>query len=174
MSSRDLIEQYYCDHRNELLTFVSSRLCGDVATAEDIVQELFLRLLADDSRVIAEKTVACLVFTLARHLITDHYRRLFHRHAYEAYTSISIIDEQSIEPAIYANDMQQHIERHLKRMPQHTADVYLLHLFEGMRIGDIAKTLNQNYKAVEYRLGQARREIRQLFSKEQPIVAAAL
>ena len=43
MSNRDIIEHYYRQHRDELLTFVGSRL-GVKADAEDLVQDVFLRI----------------------------------------------------------------------------------------------------------------------------------
>ena len=43
----NVIETYYIAHRDELLAFVSSRLGGN-DEAEDIVQNVFLRLLTSD------------------------------------------------------------------------------------------------------------------------------
>ena len=44
---QQLITNYYITHRDELLAFASSRL-GDSRQAEDIVQDVFLRLLSSD------------------------------------------------------------------------------------------------------------------------------
>ena len=55
-----------------------------------------------------------------------------------------------------------HIERRLDRLPQPCAEVYRLHLYGGMKVADITRQLGMDYKAVEYRLGQARREVRRL------------
>ena len=65
----NLIETYYTDHRDELLAFVSSRLGGS-EESEDIVQNVFLRLLTSD-KMITAITLPALVYTMARNLITD-------------------------------------------------------------------------------------------------------
>ena len=70
MSNRDIIEHYYRQHRDELLTFVSSRL-GVKADAEDLVQDVFLRLLADSCRPITPLTLPSLVYTMAQNLIVE-------------------------------------------------------------------------------------------------------
>ena len=62
-----LITDYYISHRDELLAFVSSRL-GRSDFAEDIVQNVFLKLLTTD-KMISEVTLPSLVYTIARNLI---------------------------------------------------------------------------------------------------------
>ena len=48
--NKSLITNYYSSHRDELLAFVSSRLGGS-CEAEDIVQNVFLRLLTTDKMI---------------------------------------------------------------------------------------------------------------------------
>ena len=57
-----LIANYYITHREELLAYVSSRLSGN-SVAEDIVQNVFLRLLTSD-KMITETTLPALVYTV--------------------------------------------------------------------------------------------------------------
>ena len=71
--NKQLISCYYTTHRDELLAFVSSRLGGS-CEAEDIVQNVFLRLLTTNN-MITEKTLPALVYTTARNMIIDYYRR---------------------------------------------------------------------------------------------------
>ena len=162
MNNRTIIEQYYRHHRDELLTFVGSRLGGDRVLAEDMVHELFLRLLSDDRHVISPATIHSLVMTMARNLVTDHYRHLFFQRLYAERMKASASQTYSIEPAVYARETVAHIERRLQRLPQPCADIYRLHIYGGMKCADISRHLHLDYKAVEYRLGQARREVRRL------------
>ena len=162
MNDRCIIERYYRQHHGELLTFVSSRLGGDVPQAEDLLHDVFLRLLSDiGRRLISESTIHSLVFTMARHLIIDHYRRRRCQQEYALLMRGFLPSEYNIEPAVYASDIVQHIERGLSRLPQPCAQVYRLHILDGMKTADISRELQLDYKVVEYRLGQARREVRQ-------------
>lgn len=162
MTNRELIEQYYRDHRDELLAYVSSRLGGDVCLAEDMVQEVFLRLLADNHRVIAEETLSSLTYTMAANLLADYYRRLYYQRSYEAHVRAVLPADYDIEPVVYVHDTLRHIDRRLGKLPQSCADIYRLHLYDGMKVADISRHLGLDYKAVEYRLGQARKEVRSL------------
>ena len=51
-------------HRDELLAYVSSRLGGS-SMSEDIVQNVFLRLLTTDKMVTPE-TLPALIYTITR------------------------------------------------------------------------------------------------------------
>lgn len=172
MSNRELIEQYYRTHRGELLQFVGSRLGVfshttpfTVEDAEDLVQELFLRLLSEGHRPIAEATLPSLVMTMACRQVVDRYRRLAHRRAFEAHAEAVLPSDYRIEPAIYVDDTLRHIEHSLERLPEVTAGIYRLHLYGGLQCSDIATRLSLDYKAVEYRLGQARRLVRHLLRR---------
>lgn len=66
-SKSDLIADYYSQHYEEVKAFVSSRL-QYADDSEDVVQNIFLRLLQMD-KMISSVTLPCLVYTVARNLI---------------------------------------------------------------------------------------------------------
>ena len=75
------LTNYYVTHRDELLAYVSSHL-GNSVEAEDLVQNVFFRLLTSD-KMITDVTLPSLVYTITRNLIADYYRRRTHFEAYE-------------------------------------------------------------------------------------------
>lgn len=154
----NLIETYYRNHRDELLAFVSSRLGGAVE-AEDIVQNVFLRLLTTD-KMITEITLPALTYTIARNLISDYYR---HRNTYEEfehYIKRSSDDYSSMESVISAKELTELLERGLARIPENFREIYRMHIYGGMKVGEISQTLGEGYKSVEHRLGVARKALR--------------
>ena len=159
----NLIETYYTDHRDELLAFVSSRLGGS-EESEDIVQNVFLRLLTTD-KMITEITLPALVYTIARNLITDYYRR---RHTYEAFEHFikgSSEEDDSMESVFSARELTELLERGLVRVPENCREVYRLHIYGGMKVSEISQALGEGYKSVEHRLGTARKAVRQYLRK---------
>jgi len=159
MNNQEIISSYYQAHRNELLAFVSARLRG-AAEAEDIVQDVFLRLLSG-CRPITAVTLPSLVYTVARNLIADYFRRHQTRTEYEhVITHGNNMTEDSPESIFSAQQITEHLERRLARLPEPCREVYRLHIYGGMRVSEISQALGQGYKQVEHRLGLARREIR--------------
>lgn len=154
----NLIETYYRDHRDELLAFVSSRLGGAVE-AEDIVQNVFLRLLTTD-KMITEITLPALTYTIARNLISDYYRRRNTYEEFEHYIKRSSDDYSSMESVISAKELTELLERGLARVPENFREIYRMHIYGGMKVGEISQTLGEGYKSVEHRLGVARKALR--------------
>lgn len=158
MSNFELLENYYAAHRDELLAFVSSRLGGSYI-AEDLVQDVFMRLMVSD-KLITETTLPCLVYTVARRLINDFYRRRSTHEEYEHFIKAYASSETSMESVISARELTERLERGLARIPENCREIYRLHIYGGMKVSEISQQLGEGYKSVEHRLGTARKEMR--------------
>ena len=162
MSNQQLIiSNYYAQHRDEIVDFITVRIT-DADEAEDMVQDLFLRLLRGH-QLITPVTLPCLVYTMARHSIADYYRRRRVRDEYEHYmkNSDSIGEMESV---ISARQLMERMERTLARLPEACGRIYRLHIYDGLKVSDIAQQLELPYKQVENRLGQARKAVRRQFT----------
>ena len=156
-----IISNYYSQHRGEIVDFIAMRI-ADACEAEDLVQDLFLRLLRGH-QLITPITLPSLVYTMARHYIADHYRRHRVREEYEHYLkNTDSIGE--MESVISARMLMERMERTLSRLPEACGRIYRLHIYDGLKVSDITQQLALPYKQVENRLGQARKAVRQQFA----------
>ena len=167
MSNQQLIiTNYYAQHRGEIVDFIAVRLT-DADEAEDMVQDLFLRLLRGH-QLITPVTLPCLVYTMARHSIADYYRRRRVREEFEHYIQKSdigsLMSEDTTESIINARQLMERMEHTLARLPEACGRIYRLHIYDGLKVSDIAQQLALPYKQVENRLGQARKAVRQQFT----------
>lgn len=154
-----LIDNYFITHRDELLTYVRARLGGS-AEAEDVVQNVFLRLLTS-TKLLTEHTLPALVYTIASHLIFDYYRRRTSCHEYEHYIHQVCSEKLSTDSVYSIYEITEQMERGLARLPENCREIYRLHIYDGMKVSEISDFLGDNYKSVEYRLGTARKAMRQ-------------
>ena len=144
MTDHTLITNYYIAHRDELLAFASSRL-GDSCQAEDIVQNVFLRLLTSDKLI---------------SLIYDYFRHHTAVEQYEHYIK-GVCSEQTTEESILsAREVMEQMERGLARLPENCREIYRMHIYDGMKVSEISQQLGEGYKSVEHRLGAARKAMR--------------
>ena len=158
MNNNQLISNYYAAHRDELLSFIAVRITNAIE-AEDLVQDIFLRLLRGH-HLITPDTLPALIYTMARHAVSDYYRRRRIYEEYEHYIKRSDCTSE-IESLISARQLMERMERSLARLPQACCEIYRLHIYDGMKVSDIARELSLPYKQVENRLGQARKAVRQ-------------
>jgi len=156
--NNQLITDYYIIHRDELLAYVSSRLGGS-SEAEDIVQDVFLRLLTSETTD-TEINLKAFVYTITKNLINDYYRRRTTFDGYEHY--IKRADRMTTSPeSVYSvREITERLERGLARLPENCREVYRLHIYGGMKVSEISQQLCEDYKRVEHRLGAARKFIR--------------
>ena len=158
MSNQTLITNYYISHRDELLAYVCSRL-GDSCQAEDIVQNVFLRLLTSD-KLISEVTLPALVFAMTRNLVYDYYRHHTAVEQYEHYIKGVCSELTSDESILSAREVMEQLEQGLARLPENCREIYRLHIYDGLKVNEISQQLGEGYKSVEHRLGAARKAMR--------------
>jgi RNA polymerase sigma-70 factor (ECF subfamily) len=73
--------------------------------------------------------------------------------------------DDSVESVLSIREITEQLERGLARVPENCREVYRLHIYGGMKVADISQTLGEGYKSVEYRLGTARKAVRQTLKK---------
>lgn len=154
-----LIAAHYEAHRDEMVRYASA-VTGDIMLSEDLVQEVFLRLLSW-SHPIMISTLRPLAFTILRRLIADCQRR---RHVKEHYLEMMMQQAEcdtSLSSSLLMGELKERIEQALRRVPQPCHCLYRLHLFYGMGTGELTNITGLPYRTVERRLGKARKEVRQ-------------
>lgn len=165
-SKKCIIADYYANHYDELKEFVISRL-QVVDEAEDIVQDIFVRLLQSD-QMISPVTLPCLVYTMARNKVIDYWRC---RQQYEKYEHFirkgSWINSSSegVESIFSAREVNEILERGIAQLTESQRSVYRLNLYEDMPVRQIAVVLNLKYKQAEKKLGVARKKVRGFVEK---------
>lgn len=159
MTNQTIIEEYYQCHRDEIVDFVAVRI-KDKDEAQDIVQNLFLRLLSG-YQLTTEQTLPNLVYTMASHLVADYYRRRHVFEEYEHYIRRHSECDDTMESVFSARQMIERMEFSLARLSEECREVYRLHIYGGMKVSEISQQLNVAYKKVENQLGVARKTVRQ-------------
>ncbi len=158
--SEKLIADYYRQHVEEVKAFVSKSMdCA--AESEDIVHNIFLKLL-ESGRMISAVTLPCLVYTMARNMICDHWRHRVSVEEYEHYIRKTAGGDRGEDCcSVYsAVEMGEILERGIARLSDRQRNIYRLNVVCGMQVSEISEYLDENYKSVENRLGAARKVMR--------------
>lgn len=154
-----ILSAYYTKHIAELRNFFLARL-ADKVLSEDMAQDVFLRLL-DYGKMITAQTLPSLVYTIARRLLTDHYRHLQAIKNYGCVQRVELYERDTPHDLCLYNELSSTVEQAVSQLPEAKRVVYCLNVYDGMKVGRIAEELHLDYKVAERRLGAARREVRQ-------------
>jgi RNA polymerase sigma-70 factor (ECF subfamily) len=128
--------------------------------AEDLAQEVYLRLLRLDATKQVHKPVAY-IFGIASHVVADFMSEP--RHGHECQDERADDPDQCASPPDELPDrlnLQQQLERALERLPRTHAMVLVAHKHRGLSYAEVATELGLSIHTVEKYVTQAKALIR--------------
>ena len=140
--------------RSRLLNFIRRRV-PDPAEAEDVLQEVFYRLVEANRLLMPIEHITGWLFQVARNRITD----LFRKKEPENFSEISVTDESGEEmrfedllpspdagpEAEYARKLLlAELKQALAELPREQREVFIAHEFEGRSFKDLAAKTGVN------------------------------
>ena len=149
-----IFDKYYDGVRNYIYYKTS-----DINLAEDIVQDVFLKVW-DKRHEIEEETVKSLLFVMAGNMIKN-----YHKHRQVAFQFENTADtEQHSEAADFDLEQKEFeikLQQVLSSMQENSRVVFLMSRIESLSYNEIAQRLGLSVKAVEKRMHQALRVLKE-------------
>lgn len=146
------------------------RFCRDRHEAEDLTQDVFVRVFRACRRWKPSAKVATWLDRIARNVARNAARGRSRR-AWLGY--VSTVDETaSVEPSVLApvekSEMAVYVRRAVAKLVVRHREALELQHFQDRSYADIACTMNLSPKAAKCLLYRARQELRQLLVAESP------
>jgi RNA polymerase sigma-70 factor (ECF subfamily) len=167
---RQLVQQY---HR--LVISVAYKALGDMAMAEDVSQEVFLKIFRSLPGYRPEKPFVHWLHRITANAVTDALRRKV--------KMVVSLDSMEQPPPASEGDPQDVAARHalqkavrdaIATLPEHYRDTLTLQVFHELSYDEIAKTLEIPMGTVMSRLNSAKRLLRDRLAAvgERPVADA--
>jgi RNA polymerase sigma-70 factor, ECF subfamily len=160
-------EAIWHEFHDGLLRFVSGRVRSREA-AEDIVQDVMLRIHRQADRVDRVEAVGAWVYTIARNAITDHYRSASVRREFSSGDEVD--SDLAQEPEAETRDVRAElaaccIAPFLTRLPEVYREALTLTEIEGMTQADAAKRLGISTSGMKSRVQRGRRQLKRVLTQ---------
>jgi len=156
-----------------LLRF-TGRLLGNPAEAEEVTQDVFLKLIARADQYDGRAPVRSWLFAIATNACRDCLRRSVRRPS----VTLDAVAEVA-EPGIPADERlvdrqrRETVRRALAKLSDEQREALVLARYHGMPYADIARTLNISEGAVKTRIFRAMETLKAHFSRgDSPWIAA--
>jgi RNA polymerase sigma-70 factor (ECF subfamily) len=153
-------ESIFNTHAETLRNFVYYK-CGSQQQAEDIVQEAFIKLWKNCSKVIYTKAKSYL-FTVANNMFLNEVAHEKVVLKYKQQTK-SKVSNETPEFLLRQKEFQEKLQRTIANLPEGQREVFLLNRIDKKTYAEIAEIIGLSVKAVEKRMHKAlitmRREI---------------
>lgn len=142
--------------------------CKVEATAEDIVQEIFLRLWEKRTGLIELKDPEAWLFTIVRNQARDVLRNMAHSDRYKKY-AIELIRQEDNSPEKELINRQQKdlLDRSFELLTDKQREVYELSRREGLTYEEIALRLQIGRETVKDHIVKAISKIKQFLSEHR-------
>ncbi len=174
MTDEQLMQQYargdapafeivYGRHKGALFRYFT-RQCSDAGTAEELFQEVWMKLIRNRQSYQPRARFSTWLFTLAHHTLVDWYRRQSIR------MTESLDDDEADEPVATTdwqpdNELQRkrlakHIKQAVCELPAQQREVFLLHQEGGLTLAEIAEITDISKEAAKSRYRYAINKLR--------------
>ena len=156
---KGLFDQFFKPIRN----YIYYR-CGDADMAEDIAQDVFLKLWETRSRI-DRRTVKAYLYTIALHMTINQIKR---RQLHFRFVKTKGEDREFDTPEKIAEMDQYHLrlQEVINSLPEGGREVFLMNRLEDLTYNEIASRLGLSVKAVEKRMSKVLKILRDQLGTE--------
>jgi len=157
------VEQFESLFRSSYISLVqyAKKVIKDHDTAEEIVQDLFVKLWQDKEKIKIKSS-------LNGYLLRSIHNRCLHfiehikvveRHAEDMMYRKPETPEIPLD-ILHYKELQGIVARILDRLPERCGKIFYMNRFEGLTYSEIAEKLSISVKTVESNMGRALKEFR--------------
>jgi RNA polymerase sigma factor (sigma-70 family) len=152
----------YLERRANLLRFFAAR-AGSTAAAEDLLQELYLKLAARDREVTADSPAA-LIYRIALNLMLDRARgdarsaardAAWRRTAHASLGEEDVAGEVPADEAVASRQRLRQLVDAVAVLPPQMQRAFRLHKLEGLSHAQTAQAMGISVKSVEKHISAA-------------------
>jgi RNA polymerase sigma-70 factor (ECF subfamily) len=153
----------FCDRYLPYVYGLLHRLTADRATAEDLSQDVFLKVQRALHRLDPQRDPKPWLTTIAYNVCRDHWRATAFRRAHEAHsvdddsltTPPSISQGETPLDAVLQSERERWVQAALAALPLQQREVVVLHAYEGLSHDEIARLIGASHAAVRKRYSRA-------------------
>lgn len=165
-------ELFRSNHKN--MCRLANRIVNDRAGAEDIVQDVFLKVWNSRDNIQTDRSLEGYLYTATTNASLNYLDSLSRRNKFRQ--EFRPATEEKTSQNISLKELQSEVQKALNRLPPKCKVIFVLSRFEELRYKQIAEHLNVSVKTVENQMGKAleimREELKPFLTREFLIVAA--
>lgn len=163
---RNAFRQLYDLYRDKVF-FYTLRFTESRQLAEDVLQDVFIKLWQHRETVAELRSLDAWLFTLAKNQLTNGFRRALLERSILAgirESSSEVIDP--VTQTVDFNEANRILHAAMEQLPPQQKMVYYLRRIHGLKISEIAAQLNISPLTVKKHISQASRSLRLLLEKQ--------
>lgn len=155
----DVTERAWAALHEPLLAFFRTRV-RDEAAAEDLLQEVFLRIHTHAGALRAEEKLESWIYQIARHRLIDYYRKQ------KPLLPLEEVDPETLLEEMPEEDVQRElapsVTAFVQALPEPYREALVLTEYQGLSQRELATRLGLSFSGAKSRVQRARDKLKQL------------
>lgn len=147
------------------LFVVAFRLVGQAQDAEDMVQDIMIRIWEQQQPLDTYNNIEAYLMTLVRNRSLDRLKYNKLRRGGEAQTDV-VSSEPTPDYTLERAESHQHVQRMVRSLPDSQREILILRDFVGYSYQDIAEITGMDLNRVKVGIHRARKSLKRLLSKD--------
>lgn len=150
-SFSDVFSAYYKD-----MVFFAYSFTREQSSAEDIVQETFVKLWEDHEKLHVTVSLRSILLKTIQNKCIDwlRHKKIINIHS-DYIIDNSPLYEYDTDNYILRSDLEERIEKEITNLPEKFKEAFEMNRFEGLKYKEIAIKLNVSIRTVEVRISKA-------------------
>jgi RNA polymerase sigma-70 factor (ECF subfamily) len=133
----------------------------DKATAQELVQDVFVKLWLKRNEVTEIENAEAYLFKCLKNKVYDHFDRVACQKKLSKYKLENLKEEHyPVDETVAFNEAMSVISDELEKMPVKTRTIFRMSKFDSYTNDEIANEMHLSGKAVEYHITQALKKLR--------------
>lgn len=164
-NDHECFQQLFSKYSQPLYRFSLSYLKSTQA-AEDVVQEVFLKIWRKRKEIDTGKSFQSYLFTIALNVIRKQFNKLAESDQLKHDLLISFAEnKETFDEKDDFQEMVEKLEKLIRQMPERRRKIFRMKKLEGKSQKEIAASFDITTKTVEYHITEAMKFLKQEFDK---------
>lgn len=138
--------------------------------AEGVVQEVFLKLWKNRSKLRVQADFRAFLFTITFNIIKNRFRKMDREQKHlEAYALTIAKEDHSSDLAVEYNNLKETLDKFVAQLPPRQKEILRLNREDGLTVEEISQQLNISKRTVENHLFRAKSFLKKVMTDEHLI-----
>jgi RNA polymerase sigma-70 factor, Bacteroides expansion family 1 len=168
-------ELLYSKYSGKLYNYVLSLSKGDFYLAEEIVQNVFVKIWEIRQHISTEGSFNSFIYTVGRNMFLNVVKSRLQEHLYHNYVvDHEVVLDNSVEKEIEYKMLEEQINRLIEQLPPARRNIYILSRVKNLPNKEIAALLDISENTVESQLNKATQFMRKNLLPYYSVLVLAL
>lgn len=164
VGDKKAFEEIFRKYREKIYYF-AIRYYNSAEDAENVVQDVFIKLWDEREGVKEELSLNNYIYTIAKNHLFNIHRKKINEKAYRSYIVDHLVHISNLENELIYADLKAKIDEIIDELPAQRKKVFIMSNMEGFSNKELASELNLSVRTIEVHKSLALQTIRKALTK---------